>query len=86
MDQNLDGDRFGDFESPQRGQENQFEGFYIDDVMIGFSERGEMVTRSSGVPALNSFFATPTNPDPNAPSEVLVGPYQLEIRRGTEYG
>ena len=28
----------------------------------------------------------PQNPDASAPSEVLTGPYQLEIRRGTEYG
>ncbi len=28
----------------------------------------------------------PQDPDPNAPIEILSGPYQLEIRRGYEYG
>ncbi len=28
----------------------------------------------------------PQNPDPSGPTQVLAGPYQLEIRRGTEYG
>jgi hypothetical protein len=73
----------GDFFDPSRGEDNQFEGFYIDDIIIGFSERGEMVSAATG---LNTFFQVPQNPNTNAASEVLVGPYQLEIRRGEEHG
>ena len=83
MNEGTPGDEYGDFHSVQRAQQNDFEGVYIDDVMIGFAERGEMVT---GQPATNTFFTVPQNPDPAAPKQVLVGPYQLEMRRGTEYG
>jgi hypothetical protein len=65
------------------GQNNNFEGFYIDDIIVGFAERGEMVTGSTTAP---TFFAIPENPAPDAPEQVLQGPYQLEIRRGEEYG
>ena len=34
----------GDFTDPERGQNNDHEGFYIDDIIIGYAERGEMVT------------------------------------------
>ena len=81
MNQGLPGDWFGNFSTVERAQQNNFEGVYIDDIIIGFAERGEMVTGPSGA---NNFFAVPQNPD--APSQVLTGPYQLEIRRGTEYG
>ena len=72
----------GDFEDPERGQNNNHEGFYIDDIIIGYVERGEMVTASNGN---NDHFVVP---QPNVfgdPPESLVGEYQLEIRRGTEY-
>lgn len=67
----------------------QHEGFYFDDIIVGFAGRGEMVTGSS--PGVTNFFVTPTPViEPGAlrppPSQVLNGPYQLEIRRGTEYG
>ena len=79
---------FGNFNNAGRGQANQFEGFYVDNFIIGPSERGEMVISS---PASNSnFFATPVpqnlNPLNPVPTEVLAGPYQLEIRRGQETG
>ncbi|HUE72938.1 MAG TPA: GEVED domain-containing protein [Pirellulaceae bacterium] len=79
---------FGDFNSPQRGQNNQFEGFYIDDIIVGLAERGEMVT---GAPSnVTGVFATPTPvshiPGLAVPAVVTRGPYQLEIRRGQEYG
>jgi VCBS repeat-containing protein len=83
MGQGIFGDQFGDFNDAQRGQNNQFEGFYIDDIIVGFSERGEMVT---GANVNSAFFGVPPNPNVNDPSQVLVGSYQLEIRRGTEYG
>jgi hypothetical protein len=64
----------------QRGQANQFEGIYIDDFIIGFAERGELVTGAT----TNSNFVV--NPGLAVPIvDVLSGPYQLEIRRSDEY-
>jgi VCBS repeat-containing protein len=82
MNQGVPGDSYGDWNDEDRAQNNNFEGVYIDDIIIGFAERGEMVTGST---AQNAFFQVPQDPL-NPISEVLVGPYQLEIRRGTEYG
>ncbi|MFN9196666.1 MAG: hypothetical protein ACK5WR_01175, partial [Planctomycetaceae bacterium] len=80
----LPGDAFGvGLNNPARGQNNLGEGFYIDDILVGLAERGEMVTGPSGN---TGFFGVPTNPDPLAPQQVLTGAYQLEIRRGEEYG
>ena len=67
----------GSFDSAQRGQNNQFEGFYIDDIIVGFAERGEMVTAANASQA--NFFGV------ESPTSILTGEYQLEIRRGTEY-
>ena len=45
---------FGEFyytgiqHKPTRNLNNDFEGFYIDDVIIGFAERGELVTAVAG--------------------------------------
>jgi hypothetical protein len=59
------------------------EGFYIDDIVVGFTERGEMVTSSGNN---SGFFAVPQPPAAVAPNpELLIGPYQLEIRRAQEY-
>jgi hypothetical protein len=73
----------GDFGSPGRGQRNQFEGFYIDDIVIGFAERGEAV--SGATEGATTFFDVGT-PAPSATvaEQVLSGEYQLEIRRGTD--
>ena len=80
----LPGDGFGaGLTSAARGQNNLGEGFYVDDIIVGLAERGEMVTGPSGN---TGFFAVPKNPDPMAPQQVLSGAYQLEIRRGQEYG
>jgi len=80
----LPGDVYGvGLNSPARGQNNLGEGFYIDDILVGLAERGEMVTGPSNN---TGFFTVPTNPDPLAPQQVLSGAYQLEIRRGEEYG
>ena len=57
------------------------EGVHIDDVRIGFAERGEMITRSYSDPIYV--------PNPSAPSsedEIHIGEYQLEIRRASDYG
>ncbi|MFP6763660.1 MAG: hypothetical protein VB858_08580, partial [Planctomycetaceae bacterium] len=76
-------DAAGDLNAVSRGQNNQFEGFYIDDIIIGFSERGEMIT---GATANQNQFTVP-QPDPSLmlPEEILSGDYQVEIRRGFEY-
>ena len=76
-------DLYGDPTSPGAGLNNAFEGPRIDDIIIGFAERGEMVT--GPLPVDNSYFNLPTDPNPPG-TEVLQGAYQLEIRRGTEYG
>lgn len=82
--QAIQGDQFGiGPRDVRRATNNSFEGFYIDDIIIGLAERGEMVT---GPAANTSFFAVPANPNPAAPKQSLTGPYQLEIRRGQEYG
>ncbi len=55
------------------------EGAYVDDIIIGFAERGEMVTGAG----TNPTFAA----NPNAPAgEIHSGDYQLEIRRADEFG
>jgi hypothetical protein len=92
----------GAITSPERGQKNGHEGFYIDDIIVGFAERGEMVTGAKGgletIPAADpalpptiidhsSFFTIGTpGPSDDVPAQYLMGPYQLEMRRGTEYG
>ncbi|KAA5546992.1 tandem-95 repeat protein [Roseiconus nitratireducens] len=82
MNQGIPGDIYGDAFDVSRARNNDFEGVYIDDVIIGFAERGEMVT-DSNPGSQTGFFQVPRVPD--APEEVLAGRYQLEIRRGTEY-
>ena len=64
--------------SATRAQNNAFEGLYLDDFIIGLAERGETVT---GARVDTSFVSVPS-----AGSDILVGPYQLEIRGGQEYG
>jgi hypothetical protein len=76
----LPGDQFGSFNSNLRGQNNADEGVYIDDIIIGFAERGEMV---SGPGRNNTAFV----PNPNASiTNVTQGLYQLEARRAAEAG
>ncbi len=79
----LPGDKNGSLTNPARGQQGLLKGAYIDDIIIGFAGRGEMVTGSTSDTAE---FAVPVNPDPNAPKQSLVGAYQFEVRRGTVYG
>lgn len=76
--------KFGDVGNPRRYQKNKFEGWYIDDIIVGLAERGEMATGAvAGQAAVT--FEVPKNPNFNAPKEVLTGAYQLEVRRGEEY-
>ena len=77
---------------------NNHEGFYIDDIVVGFAARGEMVTGhfnsaqeildTGGVQTLpitgvNTFMTLPGGTIPV--NTVTTGPFQLNIRRGTEY-
>ncbi len=64
-----------DFDA-MNGMANGGEGVYIDDLIIGFAERGEMVT---GAPADVLNFRD----NPNAGNDVTQGPYQLEVRRSS---
>jgi hypothetical protein len=64
-------------------QGNNFVGFFVDDIIVGFANRGEMVT---GATPETTFVQLPQNPKPGAPTQSLIGPYQLEIREGTPYG
>ena len=81
-------DVFGDFGHRERNQDNNHEGFYIDDIVIGLAERGEMIT--SAPADLTSVFTTPEPishiPGEPMPQVVTDGAYQLEIRRGAEFG
>lgn len=80
----------------ERGQNNAFEGFYVDDFIVGFSERGEQVTMPAvgvggtarSISTFDDLYAnarTNLNNLQQPPSIVLTGSYQLEIRRGTDY-
>ncbi len=82
MPGDINGQGFSDVD---RARENDHEGFYVDDFIIGFAERGEMVTGPSDQRSNNDFFALQQNPTFAASPQSLIGPYQLEIRRGTEY-
>ncbi len=80
------GDVTTSFNSNRRGQNNTGEGFYIDDIIIGFAERGEMVTNAGTL--VSSFFdvyGAGNNEPGDAADQILTGSYNLEIRRATEY-
>ncbi len=68
-------------------QNNDFEGVYLDDFIIGVAGRGEMVLRSTS--GDTTFVEDPqkalSNPD-QVNVEILQGPYQFEIRGGQDYG
>ncbi|MEX0938829.1 MAG: NF038122 family metalloprotease [Pirellulales bacterium] len=86
----LPGDTFGGFGQFDddtglfAGLTNQFEGVYIDDLIIGFAERGEMVTHREVTDSAfaTSFIANPATPD----NQITLGEYQLELRPSAEYG
>ena len=65
-----------------RGQNNNFEGVYLDDFVIGLAERGEMIT---GVTTPVTTTTTVPPLDPSVINQVRLGDYQLEIRRGVAY-
>ncbi len=76
---NLEGDQFGSL-GPSRAIANTGEGVFLDDFVIGFAERGEMVT---GATAGNDTFSASLAPGSNL--SISTGAYQLEIRDGSEY-
>ncbi|MFN0053182.1 MAG: beta strand repeat-containing protein, partial [Planctomycetales bacterium] len=70
----------------RRARDNSHVGFYIDDILIGLAGRGEVSTAS--VAGQNTTYQPNPgiNADPNVPKQILTGPYQLEVRRGEEFG
>ncbi|TWT83913.1 Dockerin type I repeat protein [Planctomycetes bacterium CA13] len=71
--------------------DNAIRGVHIDDIIVGFAERGELVLNA---PVNRNFEVLPevrteTFTDTQQPEfldEVLVGNYSLEVRSGAEYG
>lgn len=72
---------YGDFQNLQtnfRAQNNRLEGIYIDDVVVGFAERGEIVVHAN---ANDGTSAVPQYPEEGQFfEEAIQGPYQLQIR------
>ncbi len=83
--------RFGEFTSATRSirsGNNAFEGFYLDDIIVGYAERGEMVTGAVPDSSITNLFATGARTrdiDPAQFPDPTSGPYQLEVRRTGEY-
>ncbi|MEM8910982.1 MAG: tandem-95 repeat protein [Planctomycetota bacterium] len=81
-------------------EENTVEGLYIDDIIVGFAERGEIVINSptnvfdyvfdpSYLPETHpqsGSVNTLNGAQPERANEVLVGGYSLEVRTSDEYG
>ena len=70
--------------TPVANASGKAEGIYVDDFIVGFAERGEVVTGAN--PGQTGFFTVGTPVSFTTPQQNLEGPYQLEIRRGTEFG
>ncbi|MDF1840830.1 MAG: dockerin type I domain-containing protein [Rubripirellula sp.] len=69
-------------------RDNDFEGVYLDDFIIGFAERGEVVTSANPIDPNANFIADGTNNFtlPVSPTQPTTsGAYQFEIRDGSEY-
>src|SRR5207248_8379231 len=76
----------GNLGNNNRLQNNQHEGFYIDNFTVGLAGRGEMVTGAQSDPTMTAApQRQPWMPGFPPPSQVPSGPYQLEIRRGADY-
>jgi VCBS repeat-containing protein len=96
VDLTLAGDVFGAFDASftqegngsgsLKGMDNVHQGAWIDDVIIGLAERGEMVVNANQNPTFidnTELLSNTVNALPH--NEILVGEYQLEIRRGEQY-
>ncbi|MEO2018875.1 MAG: hypothetical protein ABGZ53_31385, partial [Fuerstiella sp.] len=98
----LPGDEFGAYEAgfennrtnrpgSLRGMDNDVEGVHIDDIIIGFAERGEMVINSAaGQATQGSFTSNLDIENANYPVGqtwlgIDVGEYDVEIRRASDY-
>ncbi|QDV42646.1 hypothetical protein Enr13x_24950 [Stieleria neptunia] len=71
-----------------RSLDNQHQGFFVDDFIIGYAERGEMVTGTNGDSGLTNLYAGTSRTrdlDPEQFPDIVNGPYQLEIRRTDEH-
>ncbi len=62
----------------QQGQDNNHEGFYVDDVVVGFDKRGTMITDATADTTFNAVVLSPAVPS--------NGSYVLQIRRAPQYG
>ncbi|MFM9069346.1 MAG: hypothetical protein ACKOUR_18730, partial [Planctomycetota bacterium] len=69
----------------RRGVSNAFEGVYLDDIIIGFAERGEMVTNATNDMTFRDNTELLNANLPAAHTEILTGPYQIEMRRSAEF-
>ena len=54
--------------------------------MVGFAERGEAVVNATSEPNAQFFSFNEDRSISDYPEQVLQGEYQLEIRRGSEFG
>lgn len=73
----------------ERAQNNAFEGVYIDDIIVGFAERGELVLNATNADANAGFVQNLHNPgrlDTFNIFQVETGAYQLNVRTSADYG
>ncbi len=73
----IPGDAFGDVLNRTSLLNNAFEGAYVDDLLIGFTARGEMVSGATGG---QTFVASPA-----PPTDITTGIYQIEIRPASDF-
>ncbi|QEG01009.1 Matrixin [Stieleria maiorica] len=73
----------------ERADNNNFEGVYLDDIIIGFAERGEVVTDASTLADVqlvdNPFHEATTGTLGGFVDQVDSGEFQLNIRLSHEY-
>ncbi|QDT58256.1 hypothetical protein SV7mr_07450 [Stieleria bergensis] len=94
--QNLDlryADTVGATSKPQGARNNDFNGAYLSNFIIGLAERGEQISDPRAVLTDGTFYDNPFTTDlrpafavPADPvSDLFTGSYQVEIRDGSEY-
>ncbi len=93
----LTDNRIGDFfgvdkqgtasHNDERAANNNFEGVYIDDIIIGFAERGEMVSNDVDTDIQGTWQnSTEYYQNLYGINQVATGSYQLNIRTAADYG
>lgn len=71
----------------ERAANNNFEGVYIDDIIIGFAERGEMVSNDIDTDVQGTWRnSTEYYQNLYGINQVATGSYQLNIRTAADYG